>query len=493
MPALERVYCCDSPEISGNFWPDSKWPERIVSFYDYNACGISVLAHVVRSGSPRARHLMSRILCAADHYRQYIYGREIEGCQWMTPLRRLLLHLALAYETAGDAFSPEEHSAVEKLVVSQVPLAIACNHNFWPGITNLYLVGADNHAAIFMQGIYHCGRVFGRREWMATALEFAERLYASGHPDGYFEEHTNAEREGGPSLIYTRLTAGCLYDVLRGWDQSRQKFLRAGELFRRFTNERFEMIPMVDERTNSVSRMSYGIALHSLTAEGRGWIVRLLDGADISTMTPEMLAVLYNELSLMREGDCAVPENLTEGASRLTLPAGILRRNGFTAGLSALRSLNREIEPGNDYALDHQNMLYLSHVGRGVLLTGVKSKNDPTYSTFRIGDDAYPVRTGKLVLDDDHAEAELYYRTFTARIRWDIGEIARLTLEADTDRMITTAFTVGQNVMPRLSHPAEECWLKGFSPYSSGNRDSEIRALVVNWRKSMTAEFGVFG
>ena len=80
--------------------------------------------------------------------------------------------------------------------------------------------------------------------------EFAQRFYDSGHPDGYWEEHTNAEREGGPSLLYTRVTASCLFDVLGGRDGSLEKFARAGDFYRSFINHDQAMIPLADERTN---------------------------------------------------------------------------------------------------------------------------------------------------------------------------------------------------------------------------------------------------
>ena len=126
---------------------------------------------------------------------------------------------------------------------------------------------------------------------------------------------------------------------------------------------------------------------------------------------------------------------------------------------------------------------------RGTLLTAAKSKANPEYSTFRIGDDAYTVRTGELHMAADQAEATLHYQTFTGKIRWDIDTAARLTLETDTDREVTTALTVGEGVTPTLSHAAEERMLVGFSPYSAGSRAPSVRALVVRWRGRMTAEF----
>ncbi len=180
-------------------------------------------------------------------------------------MRRALLHIALACRVLERAcIASESRRTFRNLIERQVPLAIAHCRQFQPGCRDLHLSGVSNHTAIFMQGVWHCGRVFGRRDGAELAYEFAERYYASGHPDGYFEEHTNAEREGGPSLVYTPLTAGSLYDVLGGRERPREKFVKAGDLYRAFLNGRGELIPIADERTNANGRSaSYGLALHS--------------------------------------------------------------------------------------------------------------------------------------------------------------------------------------------------------------------------------------
>ena len=160
-----------------------------------------------------------------------------------------------------------------------------------------------------MQGVYYCGRIFTHPEWMRVAAEFAKRFYASGHPDGYWEEHTNVAREGGPSILYTPLTAGCLYDVLGGHWRAQPGFLKAGNFFRSFLNADREPMPIADERSNyNEPWSSYGLALHSLTPRGRQFIVESLSDRDFATDSPEELAVIYHELELMRIGPCATPE-----------------------------------------------------------------------------------------------------------------------------------------------------------------------------------------
>jgi hypothetical protein len=343
-----------------------------------------------------------------------------------------------------------------------------------------------------MQGVWYCGRALGRGDWQELAAEFAERFYASGHPDGYFEENTNEAREGGPSLVYTPLTAGCLFDVLDGRNRRREKFRSAGSFFRSLLNADFQRIPIADERTNHVGRgSSYGLALHSLSAPGRGFVVNQLEALDVSRQSPESLAVLHHELDLMTEGECAPSENLLEGSFRLTLPLGVLRRGGFTAGVSALRALNREIKPDSDYALDQQTLVYLSHRDAGVILSGFKSKRDPGFSTFGVGDDAYPVRTGELRMAEDGAwaEATVHYAGFDAHVRWELGETARLILRVDGGREVGTALSIGGDPRVRTDAAWRTEERAGFSPYTEGNRADPVRLLVADWRHQLVLEF----
>ena len=495
LPALESIYGDGQAEPGPDYRPGLKPIEKIVSFYDYAACGISLLAPSAAAGEPRAQRLVSQLLRNTAHYTDAVMGRVVPGYGvWTVPLRRLLLHLALAYQVLERGLPPGDKSRFRALIDRHVPLAFAYCRDFLPGRTDLHLARVNNHTAILMQGIWHCGRVFDRPDWIERAREFAERFSASGHPDGYFEENTNAAREGGPSMVYSPLTAGCLFDVLDGATHPRETFVQAGNWFRAFLNSRRELIPLADERTNThCVWASYGLALHSLTPRGRAFIRDSLETLDPAQATPEMLAVLAHELALMRTGPGETPEYRTDGATRLTLPLGILRRHGFTAGLSALRALNRTAFPTSDYALDQQTLAYLDHRDAGVLLTGIKSKRDPDYSTFRIGDDAYTVSTGTLAMGDAWAEARCRYASFTATLRWDLARTARLTLRVDTDRPVTTTLPAAPGLQVRASHPLEPVRLTGFSPYRQGNAEDDVPALRATWTRELTMEFDVPG
>jgi hypothetical protein len=491
LPAMEKIYLNCGVTFNDDYRPELKYLEKIVGFYDYQACGISVLAILALQGNERAKVLIRRVLENSQYYCQNIYGNDVQGSKWDTPLRRLLLHLALAYKTLEPTLRAEEKEVYRKLVEQQIPLALKWNKDFFPGKGYLYM-STNNHNAIFMQGIIYCGKIFKHKEWVDTTLNFARRMYDSVNPDGYFEEASNKERESGPSLVYTRLTLGCLYDVLDGKIKSQEKFIRAGNFYRSFINYDYRMIPIADERTNSSGKgIDFGLALHSLTFRGRYFIVDNLTNLDYSELTVEDLAVIYHELNLMRLGICNLPENRTEGNSRITLPLGIVRKNGFTAGLSALLALNRTLHPKNDYHLDHQDMVYLSHQKAGIILTGYKSKNNPGFSTFRIGEDAYTIKTGVLAMGKGWAEATLHYKFFTAKIRWEISDSARLTLTTDSDHTVTTSLPVTDEKYIKSDKNFQIKYLKGFSPYTQNNEEGKIKTAVFEWEKKLIVDFKV--
>ncbi len=489
LPRMEKEYLHSGTIFDDNYEPGLKYLEKIVNFYDYQATGISVLAILASKGNTRANVLIKKIQNNIHYYQQNIIGSEIDGSRWDVPLRRLLLHIALAYKELEPSLSFDDKEMYTTLVEQQVPLAIAHNDNFFPGKNELYTI-ANNHTAIFMQGIFYCGKVFNHPEWVDLTLDFANRMYDSVNPDGYFEEMSNKEREGGPSLVYTRLTLGCLYDVLDGQKKSQEKFIKAGDFYRSFINFDYQMIPIADERTNDYGKgIEYGLALHSLTARGRYFIVDNLASLDLSKLSIEDLSVIYHELNLMTYGNCELPENRVEGNSHIDLPLGIVRKNGFTAGLSALLALNRHLYPSNDYHLDQQDMVYLSHKKVGIILTGYKSKSNPEFSTFRIGDDAYTVKTGELFMGDGWAEANLYYETFRAKIRWEISDRARLILTTDSDKVITTSLPVTDEKFVHSDKNYQTKYLNGFSPYTKNNAEGKIKAVIFEWEKRLIIEF----
>jgi hypothetical protein len=145
----------------------------------------------------------------------------------------------------------------------------------------------------------------------------------------------------------------------------------------------------------------------------------------------------------------------------------------------------------SDYALDQQNMVYLSHQQAGVILTGFKSKHDPEYSTFRIGDDAYTIKTGELEMGNGWAEAHLHYQTFKARIRWEITDTAKLILSVNSDQTVTSSFPIIGDSYVKTDQNYEIKELKGFSPYIEANKSKPVKTAIFRWQKELTIEFVV--
>ncbi|PCJ61327.1 MAG: hypothetical protein COA79_07025 [Planctomycetota bacterium] len=494
LKVMEETYLNHSGFRDESFRPGLKLIEKIVSYYDYYACGIYALSAKIKDKDPRALIVFEKLKEHLRIYREEIFKHDIEGVGYFSiPSRRLLFHLALTYQKIKKDLSAEDQSWFKGFVLEHGQIAIDNHNHFFPGRTAFHAdptIHVNNHTAIFMQGIYYCGQVFEIPEWVEMTLDFAKRYFDDAHPDGYWEENTNELREGGPSLVYTRLTAECLYDVLDGKNKKQRIFLKAGDMFRSLLNYDGCMIPIADERTNhSNVALGYGLALNSLSSKGRYLIVSHLENADFTTMSPETLSVTYHELDLMILGDCEVSENKTEGTFQLTVPIAILRKNDYTIGASAVLALNKTLKPNSDYALDHQNMLYLSHKEKGIILNGKKSKRSDTLSTFKVNDDAYTVKTGTIKTTDKTIEAHLFYQTFEAWIKWEINETLKLTLSVNTEDEVTTILPFDNK--PEFNSPvtSKVIELNEFSPYNAENKGSLIKALEFKWKHKLELEF----
>jgi len=427
--------------------PELRAAERVLHYYDYQASCLSVLARVAAgqgARGERARALVDLVLANA---REYVDARLGRGGQGSTaapaPLRRLLLHLARGYGSLRGRMSERERGGWLRTAERAAEDIIGHCRRFHPGLSELHnaTVGTGvNHLAICAEGVFFAGRAFERPGWCDVAGDFIERLVAFCHPDGYFEENTNARREGGPSLDYNSLSLGAAYHVCRAGgtlDRHAGLFRRSAELNRNFCDARLDSLAFADERTNRLRQRTFGLAAHSLSAEGRGYLRLLLaagaggTGVPLREMPLQMLARADHELGGMETGPGAAPEPWREGDTRLTLPLALRRRGEWTCGVSALKALNREIAPAGDYALDRQNLLCLVHRRAGRVLAAFKSKRDADWSTLRRGDDAFPVETGELTITREELAASVVFRSFSAGLAWRLGERAELLLRSD--------------------------------------------------------------
>ena len=524
LPGAEEYFAPGGTAYSQNS-PDLKRAEMAVNYFDYQPCSVSVLAILASRGDRRAEMLVRRIFDNANYYLDEWRSRE--GIA--TSLRRSQLHLVLAYETLHEPVGRETAQRWRALILrSAQDMLDHFNHfqELCPSLDNRAFNTGINHVAIAAEGIWRTGHVFGESELCDKAGGFIDRLVDYGHEDGYFEEHTNDEREGGPSLVYTPLTAGCAY-IVQKWraKANPDRFAACGALFRNFCDGRFLAMPFADERANPQGLGPYGIALHALSAKGRGFLRKALDPETSPETTSggrlEYLSRLYFEIEQSETGPGETPEPCETGNFRIGLPIGVRRSGRWHAGVSGLRALNRVISPDGDYALDRQTLVFLSHNEAGTLISGIKSKRNPDWSTLRIGDDAYPVRTGDLSND---MTVRVHYDGFSADLAWDLGEEARLKIEAHGDEEITAQLVLeiqqecevalnGHEIdltdkpyrkadIQRIATPnwevTAECagefdwFVAPFNPYSEGNRSNpETRRPVykVKFKGATTFTF----
>lgn len=531
LPVAEKYFAEGGTPFTQNH-PQLKKTEMVSRFFDYQPCCMSVLGSLAVQGEARALIIIRRIF---DNARNCLdEWRAREG--YRVTFRRSQFHMSLCYNQIKDLVDPSEAQAWHKLLIRTGEDVFAHFNGFQeksPKLDNRGFGTGINHIALSAEGIYKSGEILGRTDWQEAAAGFFDRLLVYGHSDGYFEEHTNDAREGGPSMLYSPLTAGSAYLTQRwrnGIDIN--LFSKYGAFYRKLCNTQLRPLLFADERANPHHVGPYGLALHSLTPEGRGFLRLVLDqmnmidhvGGDIYM---QHLARTYVELENMETGTGALPEPFHEGHHRLTLPLGVVRKSKWTAGVSALKALNREIAPNSDYALDRQNLICLSHTNAGIILEGAKAKHNPNWSTIRSGDDAYPTQTGDLTISEKDATAHVIYETFSANVSWTLEQNAHLSFSSESPNELVAQLPLeieqGQTI--RLNHAQtitptenEQTWeniqtlsterwtleadqpgslkwyIAPFNPYSEGNTSlpSTRRPLfIVPWKKEIAFTFSV--
>lgn len=529
LPIAEKYFAEGGTPFTQNH-PQLKKSEMVSRFFDYQPCCMSVLGALATQGEERALIIIRRIFDNARYCMDE--WREREG--YRVTFRRSQFHMSLCYDQIKDLVDPSEAQAWHELLIRTGEDVFEHFNQFKeksPKLDNRGFGTGINHIALSAEGMYKSGEILGRTDWQEAAAGFFDRLLIYSHPDGYFEEHTNDEREGGPSLLYTPLTAGSAYLTQR-WRNTVDinLFSKYGAFYRKLCNTQLRPLLFADERANPHHVGPYGLSLHSITPEGRGFLRLVLDkinmidhvGGDIYM---QHLSRAYVELDNMETGAGTLPEPFHEGHHRLTLPLGVVRKNEWTAGLSALKALNREIAPNSDYALDRQSLVCLSHKNAGIILEGAKAKHNPDWSTVRSGDDAYPTKTGDLQINADGATARVIYDTFNINISWTLEKAAHLTLSSDTNAELlaqlpleieqgetitlnnnqTITLTENEQSWDHIQTISTEHWfletnqpgslkwyIAPFNPYSEGNTSlpSTRRPLfIIPWKNETTFTF----
>jgi hypothetical protein len=109
-----------------------------------------------------------------------------------------------------------------------------------------------------------------------------------------------------------------------------------------------------------------------------------------------------------------IPQDLTQFAYRMEVPAGIRKRGAWTVALSALVSAQ---PVANQFYLDRQGHLSIFHEKLGLIVSGANSKRQPELATFSEtsgGQLNHLPISGSLRMDDPGDRRSLAYNTFFA-------------------------------------------------------------------------------
>jgi hypothetical protein len=83
----------------------------------------------------------------------------------------------------------------------------------------------------------------------------------------------------------------------------------------------------------------------------------------------------------------------------------------------------------------------------------------------------------------------LHYQTFTAKIRWEIDEKARLILSSDSSKTVSSTLTILDERHLRTANPFSVVMLDGFSPYAENNTAPKIKCVVFEWKEEVIIDF----
>jgi hypothetical protein len=251
--------------------PGLRRVEMARQFFDLQPCCVSVLARPAARGDARAMMLVARIFENTEYFLDEWRSRE--GHRFC--LTNAQVHLALAYERLRSRVSGTAALRWRALLLRSVKdLLVYCarfrERDPQPG-TVAIPEGLDG-VVQSAEGVWRTGHAAGRPDLCALAGEFVARLIRTLDADGSPEERLAAQP------LPAALTGGAAYGVQRWRGRvDRDWFIRRGRLVRRWSG--------------AGTPPAFGLALHSLEPEGRGYLREALS-ADSPLLQSADLGIL---------------------------------------------------------------------------------------------------------------------------------------------------------------------------------------------------------
>ena len=314
---------------------------------------------------------------------------------------------------------------------------------------------STNHVAFYVSTIYRCGQVLGRQDLCDFVLPIGRALAADIHSDGYWEEHGDLLRSGGPTPGYNYLThcaVAQMYQFTRE-DVFLAALAKSTAFHSRFSYPDASPIDLIDERVryDPQPRM-WGLFGFSHWDVGRGmarnmfqaWQAHNRKGSlaasvPNATALPQTLARLCENAMYWNSGpELPPPFAAADHRAALALPAAVFRRGAWFVALSALPATN-SFDPAyrtNPFALDRQKLFSVWHEKTGLIIDGSHSKYQCDYSTFwadaEHAKDFCPCG-GAVGEEDGDLIARAAYKTFYAQVRLRPLSDSSLQIELSVD------------------------------------------------------------
>ena len=321
------------------------------------------------------------------------FGNRVQGVDqrlifaWVEALR--ILREAKS-DVDTSSWAPRIEAACRELISHRLKKLVGLRH-----FLGRVMGTSSNHVALYLSTIYRTGKVLNKPDLVEFVLPIARAFAANIHPDGYWDEHNDLQREGGPTPIYNTLSH-CAMSLMYEWtgEEVFAQAITKSTLFHgRFSYPDGTCMDLIDERVRSYnSPMVWGLFGFSHTPEGRGLAALCLEtwlekNDDKNVWQPELLARHVENSMYWRPGPVHTPLCASEThAAALTLPALYVRNKGWALAASAMRATNAEDNAyrENPFALDRQKLISAWHPDVGLAISGSHSKNQPQASTFAL-------------------------------------------------------------------------------------------------------------
>jgi hypothetical protein len=250
-----------------------------------------------------------------------------------------------------------------------------------------------NHLSLYLAAVYRTGQVLNRKDFCEFVLPIARAFAEDIHPDGYWEEHGDLLRQGGPTPGYNYITH-CGMALMYEWTKEvvfLEAIKKSTSFFANFSYPDGTYLELIDERQRGDGRpRPWGLFGFSHTPEGRGLALQMVETIikrekERVFFYPENTARHCENFLYWHSGEMAAPPFARiDHEAKMTLPAGIFRSKKWCIGLSAMYASQRE-DPAYrnmSFALDRQKLFSVRHDDLGRIICGANAKDNPKHSTF---------------------------------------------------------------------------------------------------------------